>query len=138
MSGRIRLSSAARRSILAHCDAASGREACGLLLGVDGPVVRIDLAVPLANRALRRDRFRVPAEEVWHGALAHAGPDRALVGVYHSHPDGNPRPSRRDLDHAWGDLLQLIVVRSGDLPRLACWGVGEGAPRRLPLSEESA
>lgn len=137
MSERIALSPAARCAIEAHCRGAADHEVCGLLLGADGPVVSIDVALPLVNRSRRRDRFRAPADEVWQALRRERDDRRSLVGVYHSHPDGSIEPSRRDLEGAWGDLLQLIVGRSETGPRLAGWRLGPEGAVRVRLHEEA-
>ena len=95
--------------ILAHAAAGSPREACGLLLGDAAAIVE---ARPSANIAadpytafLLDPATRVAAER----AARTGGP--AVVGWYHSHPSGDPRPSVADAAAVGpGGALWLIVA----------------------------
>ncbi|HEU0077690.1 MAG TPA: Mov34/MPN/PAD-1 family protein, partial [Longimicrobiaceae bacterium] len=48
----------------------------------------------------------------------------ALVGFYHSHPDGRPEPSRLDREQAWPWYSYLIVAAGSG-------GAGEARSWRL-------
>jgi proteasome lid subunit RPN8/RPN11 len=90
----LRISRAALDEILAAAAAAPDAEICGLLLGRDATVTALR---PCANVAADpRDSFEVdPAALIAaHRAARAGGP--ALIGHYHSHPNGSPDPSARD------------------------------------------
>lgn len=108
----IRLPAAARRALVAHCRAAYPEEACGLLLGRrDGEGFVVTRAVESANLAADpRHRFEVdPALRLRLQRAARAG-DAAVIGHYHSHPDGAARPSATDLAEAWEPELVWLVA----------------------------
>jgi proteasome lid subunit RPN8/RPN11 len=91
--------------------AASPRECCGLLVGQQcGDRVDVFLAHPAANVAERDDRFEIDPETQFALLRALRGTERAIVGCYHSHPDGKAEPSQTDADSAAEmDFLWLIV-----------------------------
>ena len=98
-------------TLIAEARRAAPLECCGLLLGRKG---RITHAQPAAN---------VHPDPAWHfevdpAALIAAyraeregGP--ALLGFYHSHPNGHPRPSATDCEHAGGDGRVWAIVAAG-------------------------
>jgi proteasome lid subunit RPN8/RPN11 len=89
--------------------AAGGREVCGLLLGEQGHITH---AVAVANVASD------PASGFSLESRAHLRSSRfarerglRIVGHYHSHPSGDPRPSADDARNAGDpDVLWLIVT----------------------------
>ncbi len=90
--------------------AAYPREACGLLLGRRrGAAARVACATVARNLACEPDRFEVHPEDHLAAALAAADAGLALVGVWHSHPDRAPRPSRRDAAAALAGWSYAIV-----------------------------
>ncbi len=91
-------------------------EACGLLLGRGG---RIEVAHPAANvHADPRTRFEIdPAALIAaHRAARAGGPE--LLGYFHSHPAGHPRPSATDCEHSSGDGRVWAIVAGGEV---TCW-----------------
>ncbi|MFP6749923.1 MAG: M67 family metallopeptidase [Alphaproteobacteria bacterium] len=109
-----------RAAIAAHVAADYPNEACGLLLGQkqDGQVL-ISQAVASANIADQPShRFEIdPGLRLRLQKAARAG-EAAVIGHYHSHPDGAARPS--DTDRAGifeADLVWLIVAVNKGRPR---------------------
>ncbi|MGH7539650.1 MAG: M67 family metallopeptidase, partial [Gemmatimonadota bacterium] len=103
------------RRIERSLEAAYPAEGCGVLLGEAGVGVRVVARCePATNRwAGRHDRYRVdPALLVRLMAEEDAG-GPSILGFYHSHPDGVPRPSPTDLEHAWPWYHYLILAVDG-------------------------
>jgi len=107
-------------------------EACGLLLGKSettggATTTRVLLALPTRNatREVARDRYEVHPEDFL------AADDRArelgleVVGVWHSHPESGPIPSKTDFERSWPGWSYLICGWSaGDphaTPQLRSW-----------------
>lgn len=92
-----------------ECQAAEPREACGLLLG-EGEW--ITTALPARNVAADPLRgFEIDPETLLaaHKAARAGGP--RVMGCYHSHPGGDPRPSETDAALAAADgMLWLILA----------------------------
>lgn len=99
-------------------------EICGLLLGQGTAVTALR---PCANIAAdQRDSFEVdPAALIAaHRGARTGGP--ALIGHYHSHPNGSPHPSARDAAAAEPGSYWIIV--GGD--DLRCWYADGRGPFR--------
>jgi proteasome lid subunit RPN8/RPN11 len=87
------------------------RECCGLLEGTrDALRVELSALRPTQNIAAAADRFEIdPAEQVRVLRDARAG-GRAIVGCYHSHPNGPCAPSPRDLDGASEENFLWLIA----------------------------
>jgi desampylase len=98
----------ALRSVAAHARDAWPQECCGLLLGTTRS---IEAAYRARNdHEERRTRYLVRPED--HFAAIRVARARTLeiVGAYHSHPAGRPRPSATDRDEAHaGGFIYLIA-----------------------------
>jgi len=120
-------------TIRAHVASAWPREACGLLIGHAVPGGwRIVRAAPAANRAqdpLTAFELDPAARTAWQRRLREAGGAEAVVGHYHSHPGGPPRPSTAD--HARAEEAGLIwLIVSSD-------AVGAGAATAFLAAAEA-
>ncbi|HLE97368.1 MAG TPA: desampylase [Candidatus Thermoplasmatota archaeon] len=109
---RLRIPRSALDEVVAHAREAAPAEACGILAG--------DLAEPREVRAALRVRnahphpdeayLLDPAEQL--RALVRVEEELRLdvVGFYHSHPDGPPRPSATDAAEAtWPRASHVLV-----------------------------
>ena len=120
MGDTLRISSAALARVVAAA-ATSADEICGLLLGD-----------PAEARACRNVHAQ-PARhfEIDPAALLRAhrearagGP--AVIGCYHSHPSGDPTPSRADAESAAPDGMVWLIVAGGEA---RAWVAVEGGAR---------
>ncbi len=104
-----RLSSETLIDLFADANASPDAEICGLLLADDGKMV----AQPARNVARDPSRFFEidPATLIAaHRGVRDGGP--AILGHYHSHPSGDPDPSKGDAADAAPDgALWLILTR---------------------------
>lgn len=148
----LELPSSAAESVREAARRAWPQEACGLLLGspleaaggagrADSACVgsRVVLALPTRNatREVARDRYEVHPEDFL------AADDRArelgleVVGVWHSHPESGPIPSKTDFERSWPGWSYLICGwPTGDpdsTPQLRSWRRLEDA---APFVEE--
>jgi proteasome lid subunit RPN8/RPN11 len=88
-------------------------EACGLLLGrrnVDA--ITIDELVMSANVASgdRRRRFMIDPQLQFETLRALRGTGRDVIGVFHSHPGGEPFPSQSDAEMAIEAEFVWVIV----------------------------
>jgi proteasome lid subunit RPN8/RPN11 len=45
-----------------------------------------------------------------------------ILAVYHSHPDGEPTPSKTDLERNYSpEVMNLIISLTGTVPRVRAW-----------------
>jgi proteasome lid subunit RPN8/RPN11 len=106
---RLALPAAARRAIVAHARRASPRECCGFLIGAGG---HVHFTVPMRNVARGRTRYRVdPAAHIRLLRVVRAFfPPLAIIGVYHSHPEGDARPSPADVAQAYDATWWYLII----------------------------
>ncbi len=102
------------RTVREHAATAWPREACGLLIGHAMPEGwRIVRAAPAANRAsdpAQAFELDPGARAAWQRRLREAGGAEAVIGHYHSHPGGAPRPSAADRARAEEEGLIWLIV----------------------------
>jgi len=96
-------------------------EACGLLLGQTGA---IRAAVATRNVALHPERsFEIDPAALLREHRQARGRSEAVIGNYHSHPDGSLEPSRTDAARAIEDGQLWLLVGHG---RVAAWQAVRG------------
>jgi len=100
-------------------------ECCGILLGsrADGrAVVAAVRAVPNARADAPRERFAIAPELILRAQREAEARQLEIVGFYHSHPGGEPDPSRLDREHAWPGYSYVIVgVIDGSPGEMRSW-----------------
>ncbi|MFZ4690341.1 MAG: Mov34/MPN/PAD-1 family protein [Polymorphobacter sp.] len=90
---------------------ADPNEACGLLLGTPG---RIMAAVPARNVAAHPERsFEIDPATLLRTHREARGQGQAVIGHYHSHPNGNAEPSLRDAARAVNDGQIWVIIANG-------------------------
>lgn len=96
------------RQIVEHCLACQPHEACGLLSGERNLVRRV---YPAQNAAADlSNTFRISEREQRKLFETIKATGDALVGIYHSHPDTEAYPSRRDIELAFYDECYYVIV----------------------------
>ena len=108
-------------ALLAEAQKAAPAEACGLLLGRGGLIDAVHPAANIAADPLTRFEIDPVALIAAHRTARAGGPE--LIGYYHSHPSGHPRPSATDSEHASGDGRVWGIVAGGEV---GWWRDGEG------------
>lgn len=124
----IRIAQEAWDSISRHASDAWPEECCGLLIGAGATILA---AAPARNVAGdRRRRFRIEPEDHFAAMRTARGAGRAVVGAYHSHPDGPPAPSETDLREAFDDPDFIHLIVTADRPpaetRMAAYRLSTG------------
>lgn len=119
---RLEWTAVERRRAQAAAEAAWPEECCGILLGRRrGALTRVDRALPVVN-ARPRDRehgYEIAPRDVLAAQRSARRVGLEIVGFFHSHPDGVPRPSRADVAAAWPDTSYVVLARDG-----AAWTAG--------------
>lgn len=119
----LRLLPATRRSIETHAVETYPQECCGFLIGAAGPVRLAHRIHRLTNTCPPSPHPRYeadPREWLWvERSLAHA---EEIIGIYHSHPDCPPLPSKADCADASAGLSYVIVsVYRGRILGMRSW-----------------
>jgi proteasome lid subunit RPN8/RPN11 len=122
---RVRLPDDLRVRILREAALAFPRECCGLLEGQHGNGLFVVQALhPAGNLSSDTDRFEIDPRDHIAAAKKARENGAAIIGCYHSHPEGAPQPSPRDLtgageeDFLWliaaGEALSAFVYLEGE------------------------
>jgi proteasome lid subunit RPN8/RPN11 len=94
-------------------EAAFPSECCGLLVGHGRRTIRVTRLVPAPNLLMDEapDRFELDPRIRFATERELRGSGERVVGHWHSHPNGSPRPSPTDLEQAWEpELIWLIAA----------------------------
>ena len=113
-------------------------ECCGLMLGrfeTSGKVVAATYPISNAREEeAKRNRFLIRPEELLRGERYAGAKDLDIVGFYHSHPDHPARPSAYDLEHAWPNLIYVILsIDSQRTGELTAWLLSDDRSRFEPV-----
>lgn len=126
------LSEEQAKQIVAHTHDATPQEACGLIFGSG---IRAQAIVPIENLADDPQRHYImnPAEMAQHLPY-YERQGLTLIGLYHSHPAGEPIPSQTDIREAtFPRTAYLIVGLRHTQPELAAWTINSGRVQRIDL-----
>ncbi|MGE5538068.1 MAG: M67 family metallopeptidase [Gemmatimonas sp.] len=137
------IDTAAAAAIAEAAERAYPDEACGLLIGRGGDAGwRVTRAIVGTNvHPEPRRRFEVDPRLVFEWMRKLRGCDEALVGHFHSHPDGAAEPSATDRESAYdrGALWIIASVAQGRVGALRAFRLdpGGGTFAEVPLQVES-
>jgi proteasome lid subunit RPN8/RPN11 len=140
-----------RDAVVAHAREGAPEEICGVLGGVHRPGgdAPTDDGRPSHARTARRvpnvasvprTRYELDPAEQFRAMESVEDAGEVVVGFYHSHPRGPPRPSATDEALAtWPGYSYVIVSLGGSDPEIGSWRwTGEGFEReRLSVDEET-
>lgn len=105
------VSPSAHAAMLDAARAAHPAEACGILLGEGGHVHTATLAANVHPEPLRHFEIDPAALIAAHKAARAGGP--AVLGYWHSHPNGLAGPSDTDRAMAGGDGRAWAIIANG-------------------------
>lgn len=91
------------------------QECCGLLAGRGGVIVR---DFPATNALASATEYEIAPKELFQHMRGIREAGLELMGIYHSHPNGDNKPSPRDI--AWAyypDVAYFIVSPQKDAPK---------------------
>jgi proteasome lid subunit RPN8/RPN11 len=112
-SSAVRISAAAAGAIHAAMRRCGDEEACGLLFGVPGEIREATVAANVSPEP--GHRFEIDPAHLFDAyRRSRAGP-LALLGCWHSHPDGRAVPSRRDRDGVSDMAWLWLIATEGTL-----------------------
>lgn len=97
-------------------------EACGIIGGVGERAHQI---VPIPNRATNpRHHFYLDEKAFTEALFDFQRKGLSLIGIYHSHPKGEPIPSPVDIRQAaYPDTAYIVVGLKHGKPKLAAWNI---------------
>jgi len=117
---------------VAHARESAPRECCGLLFG-DGEVV---------NRIVRgrnvhptpETRYEIDPAQLREALAGSDDSDRFLVGIYHSHPRTEPKPSEFDVANArWPAQVYVLTSLRSEPPEVFAYRIENGKVTKIPM-----
>jgi proteasome lid subunit RPN8/RPN11 len=112
----------------------------GVVISTDGDrrVSTVRSFHPGRNTRRSASRFELDVRDLVAGLKAIEDAGQELGAIVHSHPRGEPRPSRTDLAEAfYPEALMVIVSFAGDVPVARAWklegGEGDWRPAEVPI-----
>lgn len=130
---KLQISSTDRQFLLDAAAASPDREVCGLLLGQPG---RVQELVPADNVASDPARsFEIDPAILLASHRSARGDGRRVIGHWHSHPNGQLDPSRRDAARATDNGQIWLIIAGGSI---GAWvaetrSAGPAAFRPVPI-----
>lgn len=134
---RIRISPELLAEVKAHARAERPRECCGLIAGrIDGAEGHMLRRFPIRNDRASENEYLTNGRDLLDAMKAIRIEGLEPLAIYHSHPAGDPVPSRRDLEHnTWGEtVVHLIVGLAGPDPEVRAWWLGEREYREAEMA----
>ena len=111
MPNEIRVQAGVLFALQAHAQGAPDHECCGLLAGRDGVITH---AYPAQNVASdSATQYEIAPEELFKLIRKIRAARLELLGIYHSHPAGENRPSARDIERAFYPAAAYFIVSPG-------------------------
>jgi proteasome lid subunit RPN8/RPN11 len=125
-----------RREVLVEMSAEAQREpqreCCGLLAGRDGAITRI---FPARNALSSATAYEIAPMELFHLMREIRAGGLELLGIYHSHPTGENKPSARDIERAYyPETPYFILLPRPEAPRaIRAFSIREGRASELEI-----
>jgi len=124
--GEIGLARNVAVEILNYARSNPGEECCGLLAGRDGAIAQ---AFPAQNVAEHpATAYEIAPKELFRVMREIRGAALELLGIYHSHPNGDNQPSPRDVERAYyPDAAYFILSAHANAPDpIRAYSIREG------------
>lgn len=121
--GTLSLSGANRNALIDHARAGAPNEVCGVLGGRrEGREATVERVIRVTNVASEpRRRYELDAEALFAAIERTEDAGESVVGFYHSHPAGPPRPSATDRALATWPGRSYVIVSLEGTPSLSSW-----------------
>lgn len=104
-------------------------ECCGFFYGhIENDLVHVLEATEVINDSVENKKvhYTIPPKAFMKAERYALEQEKALLGVFHSHPDHPPRPSGRDLEDALPELSYFITnVHQGQAIDTRSWRLTE-------------
>ena len=121
--------------IIDHARHSAPAECCGILLSPDNDTQTIIRAMRAENpeAACTSPKYVLDHKTHLKAIDMELSSGVRIVGYYHSHPTGEPRPSPSDREAAVPEPVYLIVSAASEPARHAAWRMDKCEFVRVPL-----
>jgi [CysO sulfur-carrier protein]-S-L-cysteine hydrolase len=112
MNGTVRVAENIVAQLIEEARRARHKECCGLLVGRDGVISAL---YPARNALESATAYEIAPQELFRLMKRIREGGLQLLGIYHSHPAGDNRPSPRDIEQAYyPDAAYFILSPAPD------------------------
>jgi proteasome lid subunit RPN8/RPN11 len=81
-------------------------------------------------------RYEIDPAQLRQALLSSDDSDRYLVGIYHSHPATEPRPSYTDVTNArWPAQVYVLTSLRSEPPDVFAYRITDGEATKIPIVE---
>lgn len=138
MNESIVLTSEVLSRILDHARRTDGSECCGLLAGRDSVITQVFRATNAASKPATS--YEIAPEEIFRRMREMRAAGLELLGIYHSHPNGENEPSPRDIGQAYySDAAYFIISPlAGSSRPVRAFSIRDGSVTELEIRIEPA
>lgn len=131
MTRAIRITREIVAAVMRHAHGDLTHECCGLLAGTEGLISRIFPAVNVAPNPATN--YEIAPREVCAFIRQMRAEHVDFLGIYHSHPNGNNKPSPRDIERAYySEVVYFIVSLQADRP-VRAFSIKDGGVEELKI-----
>ena len=120
---KLQLSRTHRRQLLAWAAEAGVYECCGLILGREDTVEKIEMTSNVADNPMCEFEIDPLALIDAEKQAREGGP--LILGYFHSHPNGLAKPSIKDAQMAAADGRRWLIIADG---QITSWRPVDNAP----------
>src|SRR5579864_5826785 len=111
MPSAIQIRSEILARLIEHARQEPLKECCGLLAGRSALITEV---IPATNAAVDPPRaYEIAPEELFKLIRKIRAARLELLGIYHSHPAGENRPSARDIERAFYPAAAYFILSPG-------------------------
>ncbi len=120
--------------MLEHAKRIPEQECCGLLAGRDGAITNY---FPARNALSSSTAYEIAAAELFALFCEMRSQQMDLLGIYHSHPQGENVPSITDIERAYyPDAVHFIISPAPGAPRpVRAFRIRDGRFTELSIEE---
>ena len=133
MRDSVRVESTVLRQMQSHARQGPLSECCGMLAGRDGVITRAFAASNAAKNPATE--YEIAPKELFHLTREIRAAGLELLGIYHSHPNGQNEPSARDIEQAYHpDVAYFIISPQQDAEKpLRAFSISDGQVSELEI-----
>jgi len=117
-----------------HAEREPRQECCGLLAGRDGVITDAFAATNAAADAAKN--YEIAPGQLFQLMREMRAAGLALLGIYHSHPNGDNVPSPRDIDRAYYPNLAYFILSPHEGTAARAFSIREGRITELEIVAE--
>jgi len=130
----IRIQAGLVEQLLAHAHRNAAQECCGLLAGKEGAITR---ALPAANALASATAYEIAPGELFRLMREIRSAGLELLGIYHSHPTGENKPSQRDIERAYYPATAYFIIspRADSIQPIRAFSIQNGSATELEIQE---